>query len=386
MTEVVGNPTEVARHVWAIGTGMPPPDDPFAAIKAAKRTINSAPATPQADAEMRRRRLAAESETLPILDLGEAAEPTQWLLEPWIERRALVVAVGRPKIGKSHIMLAVAKALGDGCAMCLGTPAARVPVLWIDGDQGPSRFRRLAKRLQATETGWLFVVSGARFSLRNEADVTRMVATIIMYGIRVVFLDSWSTLTPGANERDETEQTALLGILRHIADQYDVSFVLIHHMRKESKDGSTDPVEAVRGSSAIAACVDTIIAARAVTGGSAMDLSVVAARADERPQERVELAHEGDHVVLRAMGSPSSAETKQGRAETFIVSLFAGDGRVLEKKHIVAACEAGGHVGRVVDDACGHLVGVGALAKPDRGLYQLARFSKEVFFDVSGSE
>lgn len=173
--------------------------------------------------------------------------PRQWLVDGLIKRGDLVALAGRPKSGKSWLMLQLAQALDTG-AQFLGRGTARARVLFLALEDGDRRIheRLHIRRWQPRDAEFSFGVmplagDGLR-QLRAAADE-----------FDAVFVDSLRVACGNADENDNAVMGAIVQGLADIAHQTQKTILAVHHTRK---GGSDDPFELIRGAGAIRAAYD----------------------------------------------------------------------------------------------------------------------------------
>lgn len=178
--------------------------------------------------------------------------PVEPLIRNVISLRSTVILLGPSGAGKTFVSLAWAGAIGTGIPW-LGHEVHRCGVLYVVGEGAAG----LNDRVTAFEQAWNAPVSDSdvMFSVRpdtlsNEATWRDMAAEARDLGRRVVFLDTFSSLAPDA---DETKDAAPL--TRRMADlsaAIDGTVVLVHH------PGWGDATRA-RGGSQLEANVDEVL-------------------------------------------------------------------------------------------------------------------------------
>ena len=183
---------------------------------------------------------------------------------------ALVLAVGRPKLGKSLLFsvdLATSVARGDDF---LGEPTIQGPALIVSAEDAlPLVADRLLTRLGGDVDAPVRVVpvDGSlpqRLRLDDPTSFAALAALVEAERPRLIVLDPLVEL----HRRDENsadETSALMRPLRQLAHESGAGVVLIHHANKHGED----PVRSARGSSAIPAGADVVMTLKA--GGAGDD-------------------------------------------------------------------------------------------------------------------
>ena len=193
------------------------------------------------------------------------------------EYPGLHIIAGKPKSGKTTFALSLAQAWACGDPPWEGaSPIPRGSVLVLSREQYAMRINVTLRRM---DVGMLRKRSAWRERTRivaRDQDLSRRarrLLTLDLEGISLlgellraqrqrgapyslVILDSLSRLKPpGLDENEEKDLTPWLDQLNDLAAESKSWFLLIHHAKKGEQD---DPVEAARGSGAIAAVPQSI--------------------------------------------------------------------------------------------------------------------------------
>lgn len=171
----------------------------------------------------------------------------QFIVDGLIKRGDLVMLAGRPKSGKSWLMLQLAQAIDTG-AQWLGRNVTSGKVLFVALEDGE---RRIHERLhirrwnpkQAEFAFGLFPLTG---------DGLRQLEAVAEE-FDALFLDTFRAACGGADENNNAEMGAIAQALADIAHQKQRAIIIAHHTRK---GGSDDPFETIRGAGAIRAAYD----------------------------------------------------------------------------------------------------------------------------------
>lgn len=186
----------------------------------------------------------------------EQFPPRQFLVDDLIQRGDFVLLAGRPKSGKSWLVLQLAQAI-DGGTEFLGKATTKTKVLYLALEDGR---RRVAERLHIRrwkpETACLTFDCMAFDGDRGTAGegLEQLFNTILENQFGVVIIDTLRKALSGKN--DESDNAAMGAILYQISDfahKHGVTIVLTHHTTKGSTD---DPFNSIRGAGAIRGAYD----------------------------------------------------------------------------------------------------------------------------------
>lgn len=173
--------------------------------------------------------------------------PRQFVVDGLIKRGDLVMLAGRPKSGKSWLLLQLAQAIDTG-GQFLGRAATRARVLFVALEDGERRIHeRLHIRKWRPETACF---AFDMFPLSGDG-LTQIKASVEPFD--VVFIDTLRAACGGADENSNSEMGLLVQALADIAHDTQKTIIVAHHTRK---GGSDDPFELIRGAGAIRAAYD----------------------------------------------------------------------------------------------------------------------------------
>lgn len=150
--------------------------------------------------------------------------------------------------------------------------------------------------------------------------------------VALVIIDTLGKIKGKARRNSDAyiEDYAAIGKIKKIADERDISIVLVHHNRKVHSD---DVLDMVLGSTALTGAVDTVIVMQKKRGQADAFLNISGRDLDE-----AELAIRFDKLILSwtLLGDASEYNTSIDQAE--IMDLFRkNDGRPLSIKEISTA-------------------------------------------------
>lgn len=198
----------------------------------------------------------------------EFKEP-QWLV-PGILPEGVSLLVGRPKMGKSYLILETAIALSNG-GFALGNEGLRCPekgVLYVSLEDIDRRLQTRIRELAGAEgfsenlhlaTSWPKLDQGGLEQLETWLDENP--------SVEVVVIDTWMRIRGRASKHANAYESDVLLMepLKTMADRRGISVILVHHSRKASAD---DPIDEISGSTGLSGSVDGIILLRRDKGGN----------------------------------------------------------------------------------------------------------------------
>jgi hypothetical protein len=192
-----------------------------------------------------------------LCDLQEEVLPDiRWAI-PDILPEGLTWLCGKPKLGKSWLLLAMLLAIASGGVVMGNVPVEAGEVLYISLEDNKRRLqKRTNKLLHQLKASPNFYYTTAWPRL-DEGGLDALEEWIQEHpGVRLIGIDTWAKVKPrsrGGQSRQYEEDYDALTPLQELAGKYGISIVLVHHMRKQE---SEDPIDMVLGSMANSGSVD----------------------------------------------------------------------------------------------------------------------------------
>ena len=360
------------------------------AVKRATRVLAAAPLTPEADKELRRRAelLVAhgleDAKALACIDLeriaAEGIPKVQYIFAPWLAVNDFLLLSSAPGVGKTHLAVSLAYAAASATpflnSRALSDPLA---VGYVDGESGDAELARVALSIGPPIPGMYFY-SVPGFSLTNPVHAASLEREIVVRNLKLVIFDTISSTFGLRDENDAAQVAPIMGMINGWKERYRCAFAALHHLGKANSDNpGRSQMDRARGSSAFPALASVVLHAERPPGSNYMDL-YCAGKARGRSQKfsaRVELVQDGERVSLRSMGSPEHVETTLDAVSRMIVDLFDSNKPRWDRADVVSAVGCEGHDADTIDRALRHLVGIGRLTKPYRGVYEMPEFSAQ---------
>ena len=188
--------------------------------------------------------------TLRWKDAGEFFESdpprVPWIVEGFAAVGAVTVLVGDPGIGKSYVALSMASNASCGVPV-LGMNTTISEVAYLDAENGAGEMHRRIVSLGLRSNAKVAIASNG-FDLRSQMyEVEDAVAPAT---VRLLILDSFRSLFPNVDENDSASVSDALVPIQHLAREYGVAVILLHH---RSKHGG------LRGSTAFQSTAEIVV-------------------------------------------------------------------------------------------------------------------------------
>ena len=169
----------------------------------------------------------------------------------------LTLLWGAAKSGKSILILHILLAISQGGRALGVLKCKQAGVMLISLEDGP---RRLQTRLKAAGA-----IGGNNFHIftewpRGEEGITRLSKYLEENtDIKIVVIDTLFLLTKIQDGNDYSQTVTIMEILKRIADDLDISIIVIHHSKKLGKDKPGNILETSLGSTGIVAGADHLL-------------------------------------------------------------------------------------------------------------------------------
>lgn len=206
-----------------------------------------------------------DGETYPLLKISDILEapPTDWVVDDWVPKGALVVLYGPPESAKSFVAISLMLAVATGRRWLGRIPVAQGRVLYCAGEGiGGMRGRLCAAAHQASCDLLAEAEASAQFlalvpKLTDGGDTLRYIRTIKAMEPKpsLVVVDTLSRGLVGAEENSAKDVGMAVSVLDAIRRISEGTVLAIHHSGKDVDRG-------LRGSSTLLGAADVVIAAR----------------------------------------------------------------------------------------------------------------------------
>jgi hypothetical protein len=206
--------------------------------------------------------------------------PVRWLWPSWLPRGMLSLLGAAPGAGKSLVALDLARRLTGGGPFPDGTPVPdqERPVLYVDAESVPQiqNQRALAWGMDRSRL-FLMMPDDPYEAIDFGSPAHQDLLVDMCYHLEphLVVIDSLGAIhLKGENNVEDVR--AVLGYLCAVAQEFDLSLLLIHHLRKRGRERFLPPVDVVaadefRGSSHIVAMARSVLALSHVQVGPEPD-------------------------------------------------------------------------------------------------------------------
>lgn len=192
---------------------------------------------------------------VPVADfLQQEFAPLEFIIDGLLAKGHLAIFGGRPKSGKSWLVLGIAQCADLGLPF-LGKPVAACRVCYIALEDGQRRVHGRIRALhwQPRQAAVLFNVAHFDGPGGQPGPGLQQVRQLAESYDLVIIDTLIATLSGRADENNNTQMAAIVNELASIAHDTDTAVLLIHHTGKMQSD---DPFMTLRGASAIRGAYD----------------------------------------------------------------------------------------------------------------------------------
>ena len=196
----------------------------------------------------------------PVHEVEARSSERRWLIDELFTSASVGLLGGPPKAFKTWVAAELALAVATG-TKAFGRFAAPDPgpVLFFGAEDPPpdlrTRFDGIARarRLDLTKVP-LLLLDIAQLRLDDAAHLDRLHRTVALHKPRLLVLDPFVRLVAGLDENSARDVSTVLGALRTLQRERNVTILLVHHMRKSP---AAHPAQQLRGSGDFSAWLDS---------------------------------------------------------------------------------------------------------------------------------
>lgn len=274
----------------------------------------------------------------------------------------LTLLAGRPKLGKSWMVLDIAIAVASG-GYCLGDlrcPAGDVLYLALEDNQ-----RRLQSRLSKIRPSGATVDRlefATEWPTTDNGGADRIADWIASKPCpRLVIVDVLAMIRPRKPGREASYDADYHAVkaLQRVASETNVAIIVVHHTRKSQE--SVDPIEKVSGTLGLSGAADAIAVLDRDGNGSSLCIR-------GRDVQEIEEAVTFDHPSCRWRILGAVGEVRRSDERAKILTALDVDGEGMSPKEIAAAT---GFKETNVRKLLEKMVEAGEVEKLKRGWYRL---------------
>ncbi|MGF7163136.1 hypothetical protein FHS85_004794 [Rhodoligotrophos appendicifer] len=193
--------------------------------------------------------------------------PIAFVVDPYIVE-GLTILAGRPKLGKSWLVLDIALSVACGGPAFGSIPCEQGSVLYACLEDNPRRIQRRTQQLMGDVADWPESLTFTHALPRldeggiEELEMWRQSVS----KPRLIIIDTLQKVRAVRRNNDgiyDSDYQALIP-LQEWASQHGIAVIAVHHTRKAEAD---DPLDTVSGSTGLTGAADTIVVLHRDSGG-----------------------------------------------------------------------------------------------------------------------
>jgi RecA-family ATPase len=197
-----------------------------------------------------------------VADLLDAEFPEPRWAIPGLIPEGLTIVGGRPKVGKSWLMLQAAISVGTG-GIFFDKPVDRGNVLFVALEDGPRRLQDRIKKMQIPRSA-LITFERTWKPLQRDG-LADLVAELETTPYRLVVFDTLTRAFPGLDQNEQHIISKIMGDIQALAVNRNTAIVFNDHTRKPGSL-ENDPIDDIMNSTVKTAAADCILALYKVQG------------------------------------------------------------------------------------------------------------------------
>jgi hypothetical protein len=221
-------------------------------------------------------------------DLDSAADlkgmtfmPLKWIVPGYIPEGVTLLA-GKPKVGKSWLMLATALAASMARAV-LGEACEKRNVLYCALEDTRRRMRSRIEAIIGMNDIW---PDNLRFAYDlptlDHGGIERLQQMIDKYGVKVAIIDTLARFRGQRLKQEEQYQCdyRTMTALNDLAKKNDVAVIVVHHVRKQTAE---DVFDTISGTMGLSGAADTLV----ILTRAEEELRLVVRGRDVEPEDKI---------------------------------------------------------------------------------------------------
>gem|GEM_PF-2130643 len=191
-------------------------------------------------------------------------EPIEWIIENLIPKNSIVLLGGKRATLKSCLSLYFTYCISNGKPVFNKFSTSKLKVLYVDEENGipilKERSEKIKAGLEINEgCNNVAFVCFSGLKLDNKNNIESLKSTIIEFKPDLIIIDSFRRIFRfDENDAGETSNI-FIDVLRPIINEFNLSWLILHHLRKGNQFGVKDDLDEFRGSSDLVNFADVVL-------------------------------------------------------------------------------------------------------------------------------
>jgi len=243
--------------------------------------------------------------------LGKTFPEPRWAVEG-ILPEGLTILGGKPKMGKSWLMLGIALGVASGGRVLGERAAAQGDVLYLALEDNERRLQSRLRKLSG-DTAPEGLGFATRWPRLGDGGLEQIEAWLWSHpNARLVVIDTLARIRPrnGGNGNVYAEDYGAVEPLAELAAKNNVSIVIVHHLRKMA---ASDPLDQISGSLGLAGGVDGALVLKRERGRA--DASLYVTGRDIEEEKEYALIWDASRALWRIAGEAEEYRTSEERRQ-----------------------------------------------------------------------
>lgn len=192
--------------------------------------------------------------------LSSQIESPAWLVDQLIPGNGIACIAGRPKVGKSFVVLELAASIASGEPLFGQFEVDKKNVLIISKEDGQAQLKERINKLNIDRSLSIAISTDQNIFFDDDSMLPKILNLVHQYDAQVVIIDSFIRINRG-DENTSKGITLIHRVFKQLNDE-GITIIFIHHHGKEDSQHARSGGDSLRGSSDIYAMIDTLMTLR----------------------------------------------------------------------------------------------------------------------------
>ena len=262
--------------------------------------------------------------------------PSEFLIRGLVPLNGISVVSGKPCSFKSWILLLIAREVALGKPLFDQFETKQKRVLYLDEESSLAEQKRRWLMVKGSNPTPVYFSSMAGFKIDNRTQREYLLALCKKNDFKVLIVDSLRDVHH-RNENDSKDAQAIIDAFREFIQQ-GITIIISHHNRKESFLNPKDPSQMLRGSDALLAGLDALLAIenpKATEEAAELIITQAKLRQGRRTDPfKVNIFEKEGKMLFEYTGKIATEESKMNEAKSAIKELLKQEGELYQKQII----------------------------------------------------
>jgi len=262
--------------------------------------------------------------------------PSEFLISRLVPLNGISVVSGKPCSFKSWILLVMAMTIAQGKSLFGEFETKQRKVLYLDEESSLAEQKRRWLMIKNSEPTPVFFSSMAGFKIDNRTQREFLLGLCKKNDFKVLIVDSLRDVH-SLNENDSRDAQMIIDAFREFV-QEGITIIISHHNRKESFLNPKDPSQMLRGSDALLAGLDALLAIqnpKATEESAELVITQAKLRQGRRTDPfQISVCEKKGQMMFEYTGKIATDESRLEEAKLAIKELLKQEGEMFQKQII----------------------------------------------------